>query len=84
MSDLAYECAVQCPMIDLSELVQDWVDDILHPDIDWSTYHEQLGEYVDNWDELDDDQRDILATRLDLQIEALLEVARIALKDAPQ
>lgn len=71
-------------MIDLSELVQDWVDDILHPDIDWLAYREQLGEYVDNWDELDDDQRDILATRLDLQIEELLEVARKALKDAPQ
>lgn len=63
-------------MTDVSGLVKDWVYDILNPDIEWSEIHEQLGEYIDGWDELSDGLRDQLATEVDQRIQAWLVDAR--------
>ncbi|WPH57794.1 hypothetical protein [Mycobacterium phage WXIN] len=59
----------------VQELVKDWVDDILCPDIEWSELHEQLGEYITDWDELSDGLRDQIAAAVDEQVRALLKVA---------
>ena len=66
----------------IDELIKNWVDDILNPDIDWSEVHEQLGEYLDDWDEIPDPERDHLANQVLDGINLSLSLAHAALVNA--